>query len=359
VTEVLIVIKDAGGRGGMERQSEQMIRRLLEAGHRVTVVCRSNELAPHERLEVVHVPCPLRPASLALPLFFVLAGALVARHRRGLVHSTGAIIPNRVDLSTVHYCHTVGVNAVAGSRARRTSRSYRLNSAVTDWLSVAFERWCYRPSRVRRLVPVSTGVEAELRAHFPGVPVSTVPNGVDADVFRPDPAARAALRARVGARPETRLALFAGGDWERKGLRFAVDAVTRTPGWELVVAGDGDPAPHARDGVHFLGRVDDMPPVYAGADAFVFPTAYEAFPLVVLEAAASGLPVVSGRVNGVVDLIEDGVSGFLVERDGRAIADRLARVTPEMGVRAREAALRYSWAAMGEGYLQVYRELAG
>jgi UDP-glucose:(heptosyl)LPS alpha-1,3-glucosyltransferase len=107
-----------------------------------------------------------------------------------------------------------------------------------------------------------------------------------------------------------------------------------------------------------------MPRLYAAADAFVLPTAYEAFPLVALEAAASGVPLLVTAVNGVEDLLQDGHGGWFIVPEGQDIARRLnqLRSDPElaraMPARARAAAARYSWEAMVEAYLAIYQELA-
>jgi glycosyltransferase involved in cell wall biosynthesis len=394
---VVFVAGDVGGPGGMERQSEQLVRRLLDAGRSVTVVARSCALPSHERLRFRRVRTPARPFTLAYPAFFIVASFLAARRRGALLHTTGAIVFNWADVSTVHYCHRSAVTRVEGSRASRAGRLYKLNAAIARGLSLLGERWCYRPGRTRVLCAVSNGVARELEEGFPRMrgAVRAVANGVDAGAFRPDPGAGGRMRARLGIAADTPLAVFVGGDWERKGLRYAVDALTDAPDWHLVVAGPGDPeavmssagsdrgassggagptgpetvSSRARgDGpltrLHFLGPVRDTPQLYAAADAFVLPTAYEAFPLVILEAAASALPLLVTRVNGAEDLIQDGRNGWFIDRDGADIARRLNQLSADpalahaMAERSRVAATGYSWEAMAAGYLSVYSELA-
>jgi UDP-glucose:(heptosyl)LPS alpha-1,3-glucosyltransferase len=217
-------------------------------------------------------------------------------------------------------------------------------------------------------------VAAELHAGFPAMAhaIRTIPNGVDVGVFAPDAESRHAVRAELGIDESTPLAVFVGGDWERKGLPYTVDALVLAPAWHLVVAGDGDSAPllaRARAGgaesrVHLLGPVRDTPRLYAAGDAFVLPSAYETFSLVTFEAAASGLPLLVSRVSGVEELLQDGRNGWFVERDGGDIARRLtellsdAGLAQRFGARAREAVLAYSWEAMASGYRTVYAELA-
>jgi len=371
---VVFVAHEVGGPGGMERVSERLISGLLESGHEVTVLARSCALPEDRRLRVERIRTPRRPASIAYPAFFLAASLrLATRHRGELVHTTGAIVANRADVSTVHYCHRAAIHRVEGSRASRPSLLYRINSAVTDKLSLAGEAYCYRPAKTRLLCAVSSGVANELRQEFPAMAdaVRTAPNGVDSARFAPDPVARASLRAELGLAAGIPVAVFVGGDWGRKGLSFAVDALARAPGWQLLVAGTGDPGPllaRARaagteERLSFLGGVSDTPRLYAAADAFVLPTTYEAFPLVALEAAASGLPLLITPVNGVTDLLEDGVCGWFITRDADDIAARLNALTADraaagaMGDAARAAAKAFAWESMTAAYLGAYDEV--
>ena len=98
---------------------------------------------------------------------------------------------------------------------------------------------------------------------------------------------------------------------------------------------------------------------------FVFPTLIEGMPIVVLEAMASGLPVIT-TPNGPGDIVRDGVDGFVVPiRDPDAIVEKLEylRAHPEhrreMGINARQRALEFSWAAYQRRGVEVLTELIG
>ena len=122
--EVVFVAGDVGGLGGMERQSEELVRSLLESGRPVTVVARTCALSNRTGLRFKRVPTPARPFTIAYPAFFLVGSLLVARRRGALVHTTGAIVANRVDVSTVHYCHRAAVARLDGSRASRPGRLF-------------------------------------------------------------------------------------------------------------------------------------------------------------------------------------------------------------------------------------------
>jgi glycosyltransferase involved in cell wall biosynthesis len=371
---VTIVAHEVGTPGGMERQLAELVTGLLRRGRQVTVVARECRLEPHPALEWVRVRGPRRPFSLWYPWFFILGSLALRRRAHGLVHTTGAVVFNRADVSTVHFCHRAfATRGTVRGRARR-SWWYRFNAAVASGTSVLAERYCYRPARTRHLVAVSHGVARELVEFFPLMAgaVSVIPNGVDTGAFTSDEGVRSRVRSELGIADSELVAVFVGGDWERKGLRYAIEAVARVPFWRLLVVGPGDIDHYsdiARDAgadgrVMFVGQKSDTAPYYIAADAFVMPTAYEAFPLVTLEAAAAGLPLLVSQVNGVEELIVDGENGWFIGRHADDIARRLRKLSSDrprgqvMGASARDACARYDWARAIDAYDRLYEQLA-
>ena len=352
--------------GGMERVMSHIATGLLERGFAVTVIAYTCRLAPHPHLRFVHVPGPRRPAALSFPWFALAASIAVRRHRRGRLVTQGAILPLRADVVCAHFCNHAFHATNVHPRRRRDTLPYRLNEALDRWMGLAAERWVYGRRRARHVVAVSSGLAGDLRRHFPALDVAVVPNGVDLNEFRPDPAARADVRARLGI-GDAPLAVFVGGDWGRKGLALAIEAVASTPSWHLLVVGEGDEqafSERARElgaagRVHFVGRQRRPAPFLAAADAFVFPSAYEPFGLVILEAGASGLPLVVTRTEGSDELVREGENGHVVNRDAAAIAAVLELLVraPEtrvaMGARARELAEPYAWSNVADAYAAV------
>lgn len=360
-----IIAKDVGPVGGMELQLTELISGLLRRDFEVTVIAMTCTLPPHPGLRWVRVPGPGRPFTIAYPWFLLAATVLVRLRGRGIVHSTGAMTLGRAALSTVHYCHHAASGLEGFARVSKPGRLYRLNAWIADRLSVWGETWCYSPRRVGVLVGVSQGVVRELDEHFPRLRgrIIEIPNGVDTDRFAP---------AETPRRGEELTAVFVGGDWERKGLRLAIEAVALSPGTRLTVVGPGDEETYrgvaerlgVGERVEFAGPSDDVAAAYRGADVFLLPTAYETFSLVTYEAAASGLPLLVTRVSGVEDLLRDGINGWFIERDAEAIAVHLRQLAadPElrtrMGRQAREDSLRFSWSRVVEEYCELYGRLS-
>ena len=359
--------------GGMERAAHELATRLLARGWEVTVVARSCAVTPQPGLRFHRVYAPPRPVSVAILLSYMQGTLAVRRHRRGFLQLVNPVAGNRADVVTVQFCETAYRRLVGTPRRRRGGALYRLSEAVAQTADRLAERWSFTPARTTRLVPVSDGVGRELEKLFPRAAgtTRTIPNGVDRAAFAPDPAARAEVRASLGLAAEDLVALFAGGDWHRKGLGLAIDGVAGAPGWQLIVVGDGDreafaaraAARGAGDRVHFAGRRTDMPRWYAAADAFVFPSAYEGFSLVTLEAAASGLVLIVRRINGTEDLVSDGVSGWFVEPEAASIALRLRQLAADPGLlaamrdAARLASEPYDWERIADAYEALYAEI--
>jgi glycosyltransferase involved in cell wall biosynthesis len=249
--KITVVAQEVRLDGGMERAMMETLVGLLDLGWQVRLLARVCELDSHPGLNWTRVRTPRRPFAVAFPLFALVSGLLIVatRRTRGVIVTLGAIIPNRVDVVTVQFCHAAFARQGI-SRPSRDSFIHRLHSRLSEVLALSLERWCYRRGRVGRMIAVSDLIKEELESCYQlaSVPIDVIPNGVDLDRFRPDANARSTERARLGLATDEPVALFVGGDWQRKGLDIAVEAAARA-GWTLIVVGRGDAAAwgaHAR-----------------------------------------------------------------------------------------------------------------
>ena len=221
-----------------------MERSLFEAVRRdsadVDFCVVSSTLAPElrERVDWKRVPVPRRPFFLKFAVFYFAGWLRVALAGPGVRQTTGAIVPNRADLTVVHFCHAGYLATARRSRPASLSGLKAWHEWLIRKMSVWAERWSYDPRRLRRLVAVSGGVCRELDELYPGIPCLVAPNGVDHARFRPDRSARDATRGELGARPDELVTLFVGGDWARKGVDVAIAAVAearRSSGSEVTL----------------------------------------------------------------------------------------------------------------------------
>jgi glycosyltransferase involved in cell wall biosynthesis len=369
--QVTIVANDVGNIGGMELVLAELVRGLAAAGDEVTVVARTADV-PGARFEFHRVRGPSRPFVIAYPWFLLAASVVLRRHRRGVVQATGAIVLNRVDFVAVHFCHRAFGRQPGAATASRDTLPFKAHARLARALARFGERLCMRPARIGGVIAVSPGVAAEVREMYPRLAdrVTVITNGVDRKRFSPPSTdQRLNARSRLGVPAAVPLALFVGGDWGRKGLAFAINALADASEWHLAVAGRGDEAAYRRlavtggvaERVYLLGVMSDAPMLYHAADAFVLPTSYETFSLVTYEAAASGLPLLATAVSGIEDLLVDGVTGFCITLDSAEIALRLRQLaaTPElagqMGAEARRATADYTWDATVAHHRALYQ----
>jgi glycosyltransferase involved in cell wall biosynthesis len=373
---VVLVLHAAHDDGGMERVFAELIRRA-HRDYRLIVISRDLATDLRPLVDWWRVRVPARPMPLRFSTFYVLAGLRLARLRADIVHTLGAVVPNRADLASVHFCHAGFRAAGRPAPSSTASLARHVNTRIAWALGLGSELWSYGRGRIPALAAVSTGVARELEHHYPRARVVVTPNGVDLDRFRPNPVARASLRRAEGTDSEV-VALFVGGDWERKGLPVAIEALgcaaRRAPDTplRLWVVGGGNEGRFrglaaeagAERLVRFFGRQRDTERYYQAADVFVLPSAYEAFPLAGLEAAASGLPLVTTRLNGIEELVGED-AGIIVERTPEAFAAALEKLASDsarrarMGQAARRRASEYTWERSTSSVLELYRDLLG
>ncbi|HVR75066.1 MAG TPA: glycosyltransferase family 4 protein [Planctomycetota bacterium] len=340
--------------GGIERYIWLLVERLLGDGHEVHVFARRWDALPHPQLRFHHVPAiPLGEGWKALSFAYASARRLEGQDF-DVVHSFTKTFTGDV--------YTDGSGCAEDFEAyRRTRSAWR---RITTWRPLLawavrhIERRRFRGSDRPRVIAMSRGVRDQLVARhaFPAEKIEVLYSGVDTEVFHPRrrEALRETVRKDLQTPPGALVALFIGNDYGRKGLQTAIEALSGIsgPGPVLWVVGmDRRPGPYEalarRKGVdaRFLGSSKDPGAFLAAADVFVFPSLYDAFGNVGLEALASGLPAIISRRAGVSEIIEDGVDGIILQ-DPESAAELRGHLETllepsrraEMGVRARRKA---------------------
>lgn len=213
-----------------------------------------------------------------------------------------------------------------GSENPLTFATFRFGRIpVLRGLYAAALRWMHLS--VDRLIVIDERcLEMNTRWGVPESRLKLLSNAVDTEVYRPSPASRLEFR-RKWRIPETAfLFAFAGRLEEVKRVHLIIEALSMmAEGAWLAVAGDGSlrgglealaASSGAADRIRFTGPLDPdgMPPLYAAADCLVLPSSAEGVPLVILEALATGIPVVATNVGGMAGLL-DPTCGLLLEAD--------------------------------------------
>jgi UDP-glucose:(heptosyl)LPS alpha-1,3-glucosyltransferase len=367
---ILQVVREFSLRGGVESVAFELQRAWDEAGVPATVLTsqvgddgRATRVRLTARwLRHIQTRGHLRYLGrlIAVPWFTIAATWALRRDGRdAVVLSHGDTLSG--DVLVIHAVNRASLAA----KARAGNYRWLLNP-MHFWV-LARDRFMIGGLRYRRYVGISRRIVEELVEHYavPRERISFIPNGINLARFAPGTDGRAALRSSFGIPADAPVLLFVGHEFDRKGLRFVIEALPRlgpTP-WLLVVGSD-NPDRYRRRAealgvagrVVFAGTRRDLPELYRAADVFVFPTEYEASPLVSLEALASGVPVFATSVGGIEDYLVDGVNGFRITRDADSIVARLSPVLENPALLASlrqgafDSARAFSWSAVAAAY---------
>jgi UDP-glucose:(heptosyl)LPS alpha-1,3-glucosyltransferase len=357
--------------GGIERASYELASRLATEID-LTLVATEVQPRPEPPLSWHKVQAPRGPGFLIPAQYSSAASRSLRSERFELTHNQGGCALRGQDIVTAHSCHRAW-----WQMKLRNGEAARALLNPLHHVVLRVERANYQPGAFRHVIAVSNGVGREVTEHY-GVPpekITVIPNGVDARRFQPaDAAARGArVRAQHGLHPDDVVLLWVGKEFRRKGLAPLIDALPGLPASAKVLAVGGDDqrpyraraaAQGVADRVIFAGHSSQVEDYFQAGDVFVFPTLYEAFALVSLEAAAAGLPLVTTRVNGTEDFVVEGRNGHFVTRDSGSLAQALAPLVaaPDhraaLGAQARRDVADYTWESAARRTLEVYEQVA-
>ncbi len=348
----------------------RLYEQLLIVGMKLTILAAhcAEEIASHPRARFIPMGRESLPTELLRNLAFALSSARwLRRHRHelDLIQGNGFVTWEDCDVVAAHFIH-------AGWRKSPyypfTSLSpYSLYQRLYTFLNIRWEKRAFL--RASRVIAVAYGIARELESM--GVPaerIEVIHNGVDTEQFSPGPPDRDSF----GLPANVPLALFVGDiRTPRKNLDTVIRALQQTPEVRLAVAGSVKDSPFpalahelgVSDRVFFLGKISRIPALMRSVDFFVFPSRYEAHPLVVLEAMASGLPAIVSGNFGAEAFLGDGGHILKDPNDVTALATVMNEwvQAPEkrraMALAGRERALQMQWSKMAQAYLKVYEEL--
>jgi glycosyltransferase involved in cell wall biosynthesis len=367
-----IVTPRVGFNDGQGRVNLEIATEIMRQGHELVLFSEDVDAAALPQATSVVVPPPrwlptrlLRDQALA---WRTRSQLHKAGNRCDAVMANGFVSWAHSDINAVHFVHESWLRSpVHPWQLQRNART--LYARAYSMLNRSLERGAFR--RSRRIVAVSGKVKDELvHIGVPAASIEVILNGVDTAEFHPGPSER----GRYGLPDGVTMALFAGDlKSPRKNLETVLAAMTEVPDLHVAVAGrtEGSPYPAlarsrgVAERVHFVGFRKDIPALMRSVDLFVFPSRYEACSLVLLEAMASGLPVITARSAGGAELVTPDVGMVLDDSDDApALAAALRQLTtdPERRRAMSEAGHRlaacHSWRAMARRYVDLMCEAA-
>lgn len=322
-----------------------LMRVLRERGHDVVGACAEGDLlaAPRAegfRIEALPLARSLNPIAQARALAALVA--LIRREKPDLVHA---------HMPISGFLARIAARIAGVPRVAYTCHGFLFNQPGPWWrraLSRVMERLGGRLTDIYVTVSEEEAADARRLGIHPRA--TAVQNGRDPARFRPDPAARAALRAELGAGETDCVVIAVSRLVRHKGWPELLQAMEATPAnCALWVVGNRLPSDHGEDmEPHFaraaqslgrrlvrLGYRDDVPRLLAAADVFCLPSHFEGLPMSIIEAMLSGLPVVATAIGGPREQVVEGSTGLLVPpMTVEPLAVALSRLAADPALRA-------------------------
>ena len=313
--------------GGAERYTAALSEHLLKSGHEVHVFANEWKIGKKEAASgqiVFHRVPMLKGLSVLEVLSFALnSRRMLKRERFDIIHSFDRTIYQDV-YRAGDGCHREWL-----IQRRKIDPLYktiinRINPLHLVLLQI--EREIFQKGNYRMIIAISKRGKEEIAKHYevPREKIKVIYNAIDTSRFdlHDMTKTRAKVRRAIGITEDAPLLIFVGSGFRRKGLPATIRALTRLDARVLLmVIGRDRAGPYRslakKEGVEkqvfFTGPVVDVEKYYCASDLFVFPTVYEPFGNVCLEAMAAGLPVITSRISGASEVLDEGKNGYVIE----------------------------------------------
>lgn len=378
--KVAIVRQRYVAHGGAEQFISRFVGELVRQGHEAHIFTH-RWISGQETLPgVVFHRVFLLPggAFFRLVSFAVFSHLAIRREDFDIVHSFERILTADI-YRAGDGCHREWLN----QRRKILSLWGKMRSWLNPfhWATLLIEKQIYTSRKTRMIIANSQRGKEEIIRHYKTSPekIEVVYNGVDLQRFHPDNFGRYRdeTRRQWGIDDKDFVVLFAGSGFERKGLSALIQAAgllrrryLLSP-FKVVIAGRGRRERSLKlakkEGIAgellFVGTQRNMEQVYAAGDVFVLPTLYDPFANVCLEAMASGLAVITTRINGASELMTGPLAPFVIVEayDIERIADLMFQLSDpsfraQIGQRSREVAERFPEEGQFEKIFSLYNK---
>jgi glycogen(starch) synthase len=370
--------------GGLAQHVYDLATAMAQAGEEVHLItCAADKAEEREVVNGIHVyrVNPYNLPALDFPTWVMQFNLSMVEYGISLVNSLGEIDLVHAHDWLVAYAgralkHAYKVPLIATIHATEYGRNQGLHNDLQRYISdvewwLVFEAW--------RVIVCSHYMEKELQRVFqaPVDKLRVVPNGVDLKRYQQ---AGQELSRTAFAAPDERIILFVGRLVQEKGVHLLIDAVPKIlhyyPKAKFVIAGRGPAEDYLRNKavdlgianrIYFTGYIDDRTRdfLYREADVAVFPSIYEPFGMVVLEAMAAMTPVVVADVGGLSEIVVHERNGLkFYTGNAGSLADNVLRLLHETeladrlaAAAKREISALYTWQEIARQTQLVYAEV--
>jgi len=312
--------------GGGEQYLFRLVQKLAEKGHEIHIF--ANHWPPNcdlkNNIRLHPVPAVKMTSFLEALSFAFFSSKQLRRERFDVIHSFERTLYQDI-YRAGDGCHREWLAQRKKIDPWAKRLLHPLNPLHRSLLFL--EKRLFQSPRLQLIIANSQRGKEEIIRHY-GVPASKIRviyNGVDLHRFNPENRARYRQRVREewALKDSDPVLLFLGSGFKRKGLSYILKSLSsmERKDIKLLVVGKDDPTPYQKmarrlnilEQVIFTGPRQDVEKIYAAGDLFVLPSVYEPFSNACAEAMATGLPVITTRMNGVAELISPGENGYIIE----------------------------------------------
>ncbi|MFQ5455983.1 MAG: glycosyltransferase family 4 protein [Nitrospirota bacterium] len=361
--------------GGAERYVNELARRLSMEGDQVFILANDWISDTETRMSFKKIPM-IKGISFLETLSFALSAYIICRRMKFDI-----IQSNEKTLYQDIYRAGDGCHKEWLIQRLKVSPFLKRISVYLNpfhWLVLWIESRIFRQGHYKKIIANSKRGREEIIRHYnlPEEDISIVYNGVDIERFNPDNMGkyRDSIRKELSIGNEDIILLFIGSGFERKGLRYLIEAlsVIKRGDVGLLIIGKGNTGYYHRlaerlgiqKRIYILGKQPDTERYYAASDIFILPTLYDPFPNVCLEALASGLPVITSKISGASEIISKGIDGMIIDNpdDPDEIAQKISMIIDiekRTGLRiaARKKAEQFTYKENIRQSLEIYKEI--
>jgi glycosyltransferase involved in cell wall biosynthesis len=358
---------------GQGRVNYEIINEAIQRGYQVTILAHdvASELIETGQVTWIRFSNLRLPTAILKELFFAKRTQAWLKKNASqydLIKVCGTVSFFPGDINAVHFVHHAWLNSSAHI-SKHQRNLYGFYQWINSSLQTHWERQVLQKAKI--VVAISEQIKSDLmKRGISQDKIRVVLNGVDSDEFSPPSQDVEQYRSQLDLPSDVPIAVFAGDiRTGRKNLDSVLKALVEVPSLHLAVVGnpEGSPFPflakelNISDRIHFMGYRKDLPDIMRACDLFVFPSRYEPFGMVVTEAMATGLPVVTATSTGASSLVTL-ESGIVISDPDNILelSKALQRLVndPElmkaMGRVGRSIVIAYTWSRMAHQYLDLF-----
>ena len=372
--KIAISILNYNKTGGIERHIAELVDRWSK-NHEIHVFTSNADLNIVPDNVFIHLVPTINFNLLKSPSFAIFSSILLKQQKFDLIYNNGCGYSFVQDIITSASLHIAWAEGTKNERKNKL-----LLNPLHYW--TFFIEWCnYGLRHYKKVIAISKFIKNKLIKYFNinETDIDIIYHGVNLNEFNPQNKLlfRDSVRSELHLSDDDFVVLFVGKEYRRKGLHLIISALNliNNKKIKLVVVGKDNSSEFSNLGntvntsqIIIVGHSADVKKYYAAADIFVFPSSFDAFGLVVLEAMASGLPVITTNTTGASELITNEQDGLILNNrlDVVELKQKILKLYTEPAFlnklknNAWKTAQTYSWDVVSDQTLKlfenVYRE---